>query len=526
MTQLNTSITDVTVYTDRARITRRGTLKLETSTQSLEIAELPLALNPDSLRASARGSARARLLGAQVNRTFYTETPSERARQLEQEIEKLQDELKRLEDRAGLIKQSRAYLDTLASQGNIFATALAAREITVEAQLTIYDSLSKQAEKLDNDAQVMQTSRREKDRLLQKLTMELEQLRGSRPRERYSASVEIEVLAAGDLTIEISYMVSGARWKPLYDLRLFEKEDRPSLEVGYLAQVTQNTGENWEQVSLTLSTSRPALSYELPELDPWYIDQMQPSRPMARGDITPESLSYASMKAQPAPAAALAQVGMPAEEVVAVVEASGPSITYGIPGSITIPPDGAPHKVLVSRFPLTPDIDYVSAPKLAEVVYRRAKLLNESSYTFLPGDANIFIGEEYIGTTPLELTAPQGQFEINLGVEDRFKVEREMKRRDIDKRFVGGKKRFEFGYEIKLENLLPLKCSLTLQDQIPVARHEEIRVRLESIDPKPAEQSELNLLTWELTLEPKEKRTIRFDFSVESPQGMDVMGLP
>ncbi len=43
---------------------------------------------------------------------------------------------------------------------------------------------------------------------------------------------------------------------------------------------------------------------------------------------------------------------------------------------------------------------------------------------------------------------------------------------------------------------------------------------------KPTEQSELHLLDWELKLAPKEKRTVRFDFGIEAPQGMNISGLP
>ena len=203
--------------------------------------------------------------------------------------------------------------------------------------------------------------------------------------------------------------------------------------------------------------------------------------------------------------------------MIAEVDTTGPAVTYVIPGVTTIPPDGAAHKVTVTRFSLKPRLDYVSAPKLAQAVYRRAKADNDSPYTLLAGSANIFIADEYIGATSLELTAPQGEIELYLGNEDRIKVERELKRRDIDKRFIGGKRHLAFGYEIELENLLPDKVNLTLHDQIPVPRHEEIKVKLESADPRPAEQTELNLMKWELSLEPKEKRTVRFDFSVEIP---------
>jgi uncharacterized protein (TIGR02231 family) len=528
MTKLSTAIISATIYPDRALVTRRGTLSVEAGLHALEVAELPLYLNPDSIRASARGTARARLLGAQVNRTYYVDTPSEQVRQLEEEIEKLQDEMKRLDVRADLIKISRTNLDKLGAQANIFATALAAKEMTVEQQFAIYEGLRQQAEKLDNETQEIHTSRRKTEQQVQKLTKELEQLRSARPRERYTANVEMEILESGDLTVEVSYMVSGAGWKPLYDLRLLEKDGASSLEVGYLAQVTQNTGENWDQVALTLSTARPALARILPELDPWYIRPFEPIRPMPRTAVAPQVMATV----MESPSRITGKLGHEprleedVEEMTAEIEASGTSVTYVIPGTTSVPPDGDPHKVTVARFPLTPRMDYVSAPKLAQSVYRRVKVDNTSPYTLLAGDANIFVGDEYIGTTPLELTAPQAEIELYLGNEDRIKVERDLKRRDIDKRFIGGKRHQVFGYEIKLENLLPNKASLTLHDQFPVPRHEEIKVKLESADPKPAEQTELCLLKWEFSLEPKEKRTVRFDFSVESPQGMEIIGLP
>lgn len=533
MTSLTTAITAVTVYPDRARVTRRGALALEAGLHSLEVSELPTQLNPDSLRTSARGTARARLLGVQVQRAYYSETPSEQVHKLEEKIEALQDEMRQMDVQAELVKQGRATLDKLASHTETYATAMAAGETTVEQQMALFDGLRAQAEKLNGELQTLAAARRASERRLQKLTKELEQLRGSRPRERYTASVEVEVLQAGDLGVELTYVVSGAEWRPLYDLRLMEGgEDEASLEVGYLGQVTQHTGESWEGVSLTLSTARPALSGSLPELKPWYIMPMPPPRPLMKAKTT-GGMARSMAAPQPAPMAAMDMVSMEekvveaeAEEVQAVVESSGAAVTYGIPGAVTVPPDGAPHKVTVARFALPPRLDYICAPKLAEAAYRRAKLTNTSPYTLLPGSANLFIGDEFIGSTPLKLTAPQAEIELFLGVDDRIKVERELKRREVGKQFIGGKRHQSFGYEMRLENLLGTAIRLTVQDQMPVPRHEEIKVKLELIEPKPTQQSELNLLKWELAMEPKAKRVLRFDFSVDSPQEMEVVGLP
>jgi uncharacterized protein (TIGR02231 family) len=217
---------------------------------------------------------------------------------------------------------------------------------------------------------------------------------------------------------------------------------------------------------------------------------------------------------------------VPVEDLRADVESAGAAVTYRVPASVSVPADGSPNKVTVARYRLDPKLDYVTAPKLVEAVYRRARVINESPYTLLPGAANLFAADEFIGTTRLELIAPQGEFELYLGVDDRLKVKRELKRREVDKRLIGGRRRVAYAYEVSLQNFLPVQAQVILHDQIPVAQHEEIKARLESASPQPAEHTELNLLKWNLALAPQEKRNIRFDFSVESPPGMQLIGLP
>ena len=530
MTELHTAITAVAVYPDRARVIRSGTAMLEPGSHRLEVPELPLKLDPASVRASARGTARARLLGVDVRRDFYVETPAERVRELEGQVEALEDEMRGLDAQTELLKRERATLDELAGQTEAFARGLAFGKTTPTAQMSLLDSLRSRAEGLNTSLLNLAVRRRDLERRLQKLQNELDQLRGAKGRERYTAVVEVEVTRAGDLAVELAYVVSGAIWRPLYDMRLLEEGEKPTLEVGYLAQVTQRTGEDWPDVALTLSTARPALAETLPELDPWYIGPVY-----ARERRATSRLMRMAAPAAPPPAQAVMVGAMleaepeemaEVEVVTATVETSGAAVTYQVPGAVTVPADGAPHKVAVARFQLAPALDYVTAPKLVEAAYRRAKVANESPYTLLPGPANLFAGDEFIGTTELELTAPGGEVELYLGADDRVRVERELKRREVDKRLIGDRRRLRYGYEITLENLLPAEARVTLHDQIPVPRHENIKVKLEFAEPKPAERTELNLLDWELTLAPGEKRTVRFDFVVEHPREMGVVGLP
>lgn len=527
MTNLATSVSTVFVYPDRARVTRSGTIELKSGTHALEISELPLKLNPDSVRAAARGSAKARLLGVQMQRAFYIETPDERIHQLEEQIEALRDEMRGLEAEAELITHTRNNLNNMAAQTEIYATAVAAGEMNFDEQISIFERLRTHGVELEKELLDLAARRRDLEKHLSKLTAELDRWRGTPRKEAYTAVVEVEVDDPGDLSVELSYVVTHAGWQPVYDVRLQEDDQETHLEIGYLAQVRQQTGERWEDVSLTLSTARPALASALPELEPWYVRPLPPRRPVpaAEPEIAgvPASLREVGLKAS-APARAKPQ--REAETTMAEVEASGAAVTYRIPATVTIPADGDPHSVTVTKLDLRPEMDYVSAPKLVEAAYRRVTVANTSQYTLLPGPANLFAGGEFIGSTRLELAPPQGEIELYFGTDDRLKVERELKRREVDKRLIGARRRVRYGYEITIENLLPGEAKLSLHDQIPVATHEDVKVNLESASPEVSERSELNELIWDLTLAREEELTVRFDFSAEHPRDMDVYGLP
>lgn len=538
MSILETILTAVTVYPDRAKVTRTGRISLEPGSQLLEVAGLPAQLDPDSLRAAglpAEGvpGARARLIGVQVQRTFYNEAPAEEVRRLEGEVESAQDLLAGLDAEAEQVRQQRQAIKSVAEHTDKFALALAAGELGVEEELGILDGLRRRAASLDSELLAIAGKKRQVERELEKLQNQLAQLKGARPRQGYSALLEVDVRQAGELRLEVSYVVNSAGWQPLYDLRLLEAGDTspgaagsPQLEVGYLAQVTQQTGEAWQDVSLALSTARPALAGTLPELKPRYLQPLAPIVPLPPPVAAPRAALY-SAKADMSKIdnESIAFDLAPLEEASASVETTGMAVTYQAAGTASIPPDGQPHRVTVARFPLQPRLDYVTAPALVPAVYRRARLANDSPYTLLAGKANLFAGDEFVGSTSLELTAPQGEIELYLGVDDRVKVERKLKRREVEKSMIGGKRRTHYAYEIELENLLGSPATITLHDQVPVSRHEEIKVRLDAALPKPAQQTELNLLDWELTLAPHEKQVVRFEYTVEHPAAMKVVGL-
>jgi uncharacterized protein (TIGR02231 family) len=529
-TVIETQPSAVTVFPDRARVTRVGRASLATGLQRLEVSQLPLGLLPDSVRAAGKGTARAKLLGVSTRLENFTDTPAQSVRDLEQQIQAREDAEADLAARAGVVDREQKHLDNLAAQSESYARGLALRNRTPAEQAAIFDFISGRSRALQSELLSLARERRDNSKELNRLKRELAAQQASRPRQRYTATVELEVAQAGDFTLELTYVVNGASWEPLYDLRLVEHD----VDLTYLAEVAQNTGEAWPAVSLTLSTARPSLTLAIPELDPWYLRLRPMNPPRLRKSAGP--MAFAA-QAMPAPAQApMAMDALRSEAAAepeqdlafdsAAVSEAGASLTYHLSGQAEVPGNGEPRKVTVALLKLNPAFTYITAPKLEPVCYRRAELKNDSAYSLLPGRLQLFEGDEYLGATDVEFVAPGQTFELALGADERMRVERKLVAREVDKAFIiGDRRRIRYAFEIEVENLRDSRQTLIVRDQIPVSRDEQIKVKLDAADPKPADVSELNVLEWKLVLEPGAKRKLRFDFNVEHPRGMDVIGL-
>lgn len=526
---VDTAVTHVTVYPDRARVVVAGTCELETGLQRLIIDELPLTLENDSVRVKGVGQAQVRILGVDVTRQYYEETPAERLQTLLQQLEQIQAELQELNDNKAGWEAHGRYLTGLREATTEYAKGLSRGKTSVEDQTTLITFLQTQDSEMRTAVREIDAQHKEAKRRLDKVQKEINQLRSARPRERNRVQIEIDALTAGSFAPEISYVVRKAGWQPLYDVRLLENGNTHTLDMTTIAQITQNTGQDWQGVELSVSTARPSLNQRLPDLKPWFVDEARPPvlRRHAKPAAAPQPMAAMAMAdAAPEPEMEVAEEFV-ADVVTATVQdrGSGTAVTFNIPGNTDIPSDGSPHKTTLQQFNVEPELDYLSIPKHTDSVFRRATVVNATGTPLLAGQASLFVGDEYIGSTRLGYTAVNDEIELLLGVEESITVEREMVKRDVDKKMLRDQRRLRFGFEINLKNLLKKEAKLVIEDHIPVSRHESIKIKLEQAKPNPKEQTDLNLLEWELLLMPASEQNIQYEFSVEYPRSMKVAGL-
>jgi uncharacterized protein (TIGR02231 family) len=538
---MDAPITGVTVFRDGARVLRAGQTELVAGPGSVTIGNLPAAVDTASVRVAARGTDLA-LRNVEVRRRVGTEPLREQAARLRAEVDRWRDAVRELDDEDAAEQAGLGFLGHLSEAA---ATALAR---AVGSGRAGYDELSGMAGHLS--ASTAGTLARRREIAARKRAAERElaaaearlnaaEQGGGTPRKVafVEVTVDLEAQAATEAEIDLSYHVSGASWRSLYDLML----DGERLNVSYLAEVTQQTGEDWPEVALVLSTARAGQSQTLPELSPWYIGRPPPPRPpvgarpmsamggaaVSSGPDGPEGGPGGDPQDRSRAMAARGQRRPRAASMLAAEQAeseSGAGLTYTVARPLAVPGDGGPHKTLVARFDADAVLDYLTVPVLAPEAYLRATVTN-GTLLLLPGRARIFHGAQFVGETQLDTVAPGEEFEVQLGVDDQIKVERKLRRRSTSKALLGGTRTIDIGYEITVENHRDRAATVSVHDHIPVSTDGDVKVRARETSPPPAETDDLGELTWNLVLAPRESAAIRHRFTVEHPPQVAVTGL-
>jgi uncharacterized protein (TIGR02231 family) len=509
MTHIDAPIVSVTVFPDRARITRRGLVRLAEGEQRVTIGPLPLALLRDSVRVAGHGSAT--VLGVDLATRRRPQSADPAVAEIKQRLREIGASLAELDD-----------ADAVATARERFLNRVATRAASGFSDVARAGDF---ADDIDGQLIRVKQGRRERERQREMLTKEkgaaerrLTDLRGDRMPDELVAEVALEVGQAGELELELSYVTSGAGWHSSYDLRLAGER----VTLNWFGLIAQQTGEHWPECQLRLSTARPSGALDVPELDPWYVDRLRPlpPRPLAYGAAA-DAMTMAAPAGAPQPKMARAAL---VQEEVAIVQQGQTSATYTPSRPVAVPSDGTTHRTVVAELEFEARLDHITAPVLVEEATLRATVRNTSQHTLPDATAALFHEGDFVGSAHVEAWAPEEERELALGVDDRVRVERELVRRSATKATLGTSRRVEAEYQITVANHSPRTINLTVLDQLPVSRDGQIVVRETVAKPDPAERSELGVVTWKAELEMGARAQFHLGFRVEAPKGVEIAG--
>ena len=332
--------------------------------------------------------------------------------------------------------------------------------------------------------------------------------------------------AAASGRIDLSYLASNAGWTPLYDIRSEAASGKISLT--YKAQVRQQTGLDWDDIKLSISTNNPYANKTKPELSPWYIDYQEfrkkleektKQRTDAYSDDAPAvnnaamnmGFMYSYSTNGVAEAAALG-----AEQFTTIVQQLI-SAEFKIDLNYSIASDNQVRMVLVKQSELNTSFRYYAVPKLDPGVYLVAQMTKLDELQLVPAKANIFFDGTYIGETYLDPTTMDDTLNLSLGKDPNIIVKRTLLKNQSKERIIQDKKERSFAYNIEVRNLKSSEIELIIQDQIPLTTNPEITIEKSNLG-KGSIDEKTGLIEWQLKLKAKDNQTFDYDFKVRHPK--------
>lgn len=535
-------IARVTVYADRAEVVRRFATTLPAGEHALVFDALPGETDLSSVRVNGQGSFSLIDIRAETIQTL--EVTDTQVRELSAKLKTEQVKLQEVTQAQTRNAQRRASLDKVL--GRLTAVGKESANPDLDpAKWAGYlsyhvDSLAK----LDQETLDLKGRDDALRAEINRLERELNQLNGNRTKSRNVARVKIEVTQAGPQEFELSYVVAGPSWSPRYDVRADTVAKK--LTVAYQAQVRQRTGEDWQGVSLRLSTAQPGVAGREPELTPWALYKAEPVVPtgavlMDEGGLAaakPQSATtmrrgLAKQEEQkaglnfvspPAPAAAAMEISS------ATVQAGATAALFQVPRAYDIPSDPKSVKVALTEQTFFASFRHSCVPKLSPNVYLKAQAVNASDYPFLPGPTAVFLDGAYVAAASMDLVPAGQEFVTFLGVDQAVKVERRVLARREEVTGVFGKKTHRTVHDqlFKVTNGKRADIDLTVGDQLPLSNHDAIKVVLEEPryekDTDALKLNEQKFLEWRLRLGAGDKLDLPFRFAVERPEDVIVVG--
>ncbi len=529
--QVESRITAVTVFPDRAEVTRVAEAALPAGESTVAIAGLPASLFADTVRVRGAAEGRFQIGSVETRQVFAEAAVKEEERRLNREIEELGDQRRALKDKVAALRVQLDFITAIGREAPKTANEELVRgKLDPESWKQAWTSLGGGAAEAYEGIRGAEVEQRKLDRSVARKKRELNQIRTGR-KASVTAQVNVALSAPTRLRLELSYQLPGASWRPLYDARL----DSETAKVGLtqIGEVRQRTGEDWQEVQLVLSTARPSASARMPDLESWFIDfaQVMPlenfrSRGiLEKSEAAREGLAVLGdqameMEAAPEPMAAPA----PVAEVVAGEFAS----EYRIAGAANVPADNAPHKFVIAEQSLEAALAVRVVPKVAPRAYLYAEIEYSGEAALLPGPVSVFRDDSFIGTGRLGLLRSGEMHKFSFGIDDKVRVtyrlvEGERSREGL----INKERRQERLYRTEVVNHHARPIEITVLDQLPMPRDERIKVELLKQSTTPTQkdvEERKGVLAWTESYDPGEKRAVVFGYAVTYPEGETVPG--
>lgn len=498
----------VTIGEDRAVVVRRGRVKLDAGTHHLEIAGIaPVTVDKTIQARVEHGRAKTgKVAVSRARKAVIPEGASEERDRLRAERDTRTHELSRVMLRRDRLLEERSLVDK--------AARLTLADIAVDAAHGgladgAHEDLSRFEQRERELARaIVETERAIADakEVIERLDARIKSL--STPSSTATATLvlTVQVDEPGEIGLAVEYQVPNACWRPAHTASL--QGDRVSIESD--ACIWQNTGEDWNEARIRLSTERPSLGREVPKLSD---DVLAAQR---RAEVVQVEMREVEVEQ--------AGLGTRARPRVPGIDDGGEVRVIEALSRARIASDGKPHRVAIGKMETSAKVELVCMPELETVAVVRSTQVNEAPDPILAGPVELVWKGGGVGRSTLPFLSAGERFELGWGSDSGVRIRRETEQVDEDPSLWSGWLARRHLVKVHVGLIDEAARKLVVTERIPVSEIEKVNVvqKVEATTKSVAADAD-GFVRWELELPAHARQTLTLSYVVKRHK--DVAGL-
>ena len=572
--EVKSKISKVTVYSKGVQIESEAKFELEQGKFLLSFKNLSPYINKESIRID--GDGKYTILNVQLRNDYINEL--EKNKEITDLNSTIQQYTDKIEDEETWIKILNEKLEFLKSNKNVTGKEQAINPDVFKSLNLIYgDNIEK------NSIEVLKRQRLIKDytKEADKLQNQLNSLNSKNELPSGVISIMVDSKQIQSSTIKLSYFVDNAKWYPSYDIR-FLNINKP-LSISYKANISQNTGVDWKNVDLKLSTAKTNVSAQIPSLNTNYLQYYYPNISTAlQGRVSGVSISNNAGAPEASPEIRIRGIrsidnnnnplyivdGVPQSDIssisptdvdnievlkdassVAIYGSRGAngvilittkqqkdksnvpltitsknetSSEYSVDAQQSINSDNKLNTITFRETELNATYEYQTIPKLSKNVYLIGKIRDWYKADLMDGEANIYLENSFVGKSKISTQQFSDTLDISFGIDNNISVNREKIKDFSESQFIGSNKKETFAWKLTIRNNKTYSVKAKLFDQVPISSIKDIQVEILELSGGLINPNN-GKVQWTIDLNPNETKQMILKYSVKYPKDRTVI---
>ena len=257
------SIKEVVVYLNGAQITRTASCQLIEGSNEVVFSGLSHKIDESSIQVSGLGPVSILSIAYGINYLEKSES-NPKIKEWDSQVQQLEHEISKLKNNiAGLEEEEKVITSNRIVNGD-------SQVLDLERMKQIGQYYRERITKIKNEIFDINLNINKIQRQIDELHRQLAEANNGSDSPQGEITITFDAPISTNLNITMNYMVKDAGWVPNYDIKSIGIN--APLSLAYKGNVYQNTGQDWQNVKISLSTGNPVYNISKPMVDTKYLN--------------------------------------------------------------------------------------------------------------------------------------------------------------------------------------------------------------------------------------------------------------